>query len=64
MAATNPAVIKRVHETGGQNLVQGFANLLEDIGALPLHVLDGMNTDIRSLAAGVRPLAATIAHRS
>ena len=30
-AHTNPAVIKRVHETGGQNLVQGFANLLEDI---------------------------------
>ena len=30
-AHTNPAVIKRVQETGGQNLVQGFANLLEDI---------------------------------
>ena len=30
-AATNPAVIKRVHETKGQNLVQGFANLLEDL---------------------------------
>ena len=26
--------------------------VLEDIGALPLHVLDAMNTDIRALAAG------------
>jgi polyhydroxyalkanoate synthase len=32
-AATNPEVVKRTKETGGQNLVQGFSNLLEDIGS-------------------------------
>jgi polyhydroxyalkanoate synthase len=32
-AATNPEVIKRTHETGGTNLVQGFLNLLEDVGS-------------------------------
>ncbi len=32
-AATNPEVVKRTQETGGQNLVQGFANLLEDVGS-------------------------------
>ena len=32
-AATNPEVVKRTKETGGQNLVQGFLNLLEDIGS-------------------------------
>ena len=30
-ALTNPEVIKRTRETNGANLVQGFANLLEDI---------------------------------
>ncbi len=30
-AATNPEVVKRIRETGGANLVQGFANLIEDI---------------------------------
>jgi len=32
-ALTNPDVIKRTRETNGANLVQGFANLLEDIGS-------------------------------
>ncbi|MBA3543533.1 MAG: class I poly(R)-hydroxyalkanoic acid synthase [Chthoniobacterales bacterium] len=32
-ALTNPAVVKRIHDTKGQNLVQGFANLLEDISS-------------------------------
>lgn len=32
-ALTNPAVVKRIRDTGGQNLVQGFANLLEDISS-------------------------------
>ena len=32
-AATNPEVVKRVKETGGANLVQGFKHLLEDIGS-------------------------------
>ena len=32
-AATNPDVVKRVKETGGANLVQGFLNLMEDIGS-------------------------------
>ena len=32
-ASTNPDVIKRVKETGGANLVQGFLNLLEDVGS-------------------------------
>ncbi len=31
-AATNPEVVKRTRETGGANLVQGFFNLLEDVG--------------------------------
>ena len=30
-AATNPDVVKRTKETGGANLVQGFAHLIEDI---------------------------------
>src|SRR4051812_27785368 len=30
-AATNPDVVKRVKDTGGANLVQGFLNLLEDV---------------------------------
>ena len=32
-AATNPEVVKRTKETGGRNLVQGFLNLLEDVGS-------------------------------
>ncbi len=32
-ALTNPAVVQRIHETGGRNLVEGFANLLEDFAA-------------------------------
>ena len=32
-AATNPEVVKRTKETGGSNLVQGFLNLLEDVGS-------------------------------
>jgi len=32
-AATNPEVVKRTKETGGANLVQGFANLIEDIAS-------------------------------
>src|SRR6476620_12752072 len=32
-AATNPEVVKRVKDTGGANLVQGFMNLLEDVGS-------------------------------
>lgn len=32
-ATTNPEVVKRVKETGGANLVQGFMNLLEDVGS-------------------------------
>lgn len=32
-AATNPEVVKRTKETGGANLVQGFANLIEDISS-------------------------------
>ena len=32
-AATNPDVVKRVKDTGGANLVQGFLNLLEDVGS-------------------------------
>jgi polyhydroxyalkanoate synthase len=31
--ATNPEVVKRTKETGGANLVQGFLNLLEDVGS-------------------------------
>src|SRR3954467_11285028 len=32
-AATSPEVVKRTKETGGSNLVQGFLNLLEDVGS-------------------------------
>ena len=32
-AATNPEVVKRTKETNGANLVQGFANLVEDIAS-------------------------------
>ena len=32
-ALTNPAVIQRIQETGGKNLVEGFANLLEDLAS-------------------------------
>jgi polyhydroxyalkanoate synthase len=32
-AMTNPEVIQRVKETGGKNLVQGFANLIEDVAS-------------------------------
>ena len=32
-AFTNPEVVKRTKESGGTNLVQGFANLLEDIAS-------------------------------
>ena len=32
-AATNPDVVARTLETGGQNLAKGFANLLEDMAA-------------------------------
>ena len=32
-AMTNPDVVKRVKETGGANLVQGFANLVEDVAS-------------------------------
>ena len=32
-AATNPEVVKRTKETGGANLVQGFLNLLQDVGS-------------------------------
>ena len=32
-ATTNPDVVRRVKETGGANLVQGFLNLLEDVGS-------------------------------
>ena len=31
--ATNPEVVKRIKETGGANLVQGFAHLIEDIAS-------------------------------
>jgi polyhydroxyalkanoate synthase len=30
-ALSNPAVIQRIKETGGKNLVEGFSNLLEDL---------------------------------
>jgi polyhydroxyalkanoate synthase len=32
-ASTNPEVVKRTKETGGANLVQGFAHLIEDIAS-------------------------------
>ncbi len=32
-AMTNPEVVKRTVETGGANLAQGFANLIEDVSA-------------------------------
>jgi len=32
-ALTNPAVVQRMQETGGKNLVEGFANLLEDLSS-------------------------------
>jgi polyhydroxyalkanoate synthase len=32
-AATNPEVVKRTKESNGANLVQGFANLIEDIAS-------------------------------
>ena len=32
-AGTNPAVIARVKETGGKNLINGFFNLIEDIAS-------------------------------
>ncbi|MBA3666935.1 MAG: class I poly(R)-hydroxyalkanoic acid synthase [Sphingomonas sp.] len=32
-AATNPDVVKRIKETGGANLVQGFAHFLEDVSS-------------------------------
>src|SRR5436190_1578670 len=32
-APTNPDVVRRIKETGGANLVQGFLNLLEDVGS-------------------------------
>ncbi|MEO6255363.1 MAG: class I poly(R)-hydroxyalkanoic acid synthase [Sphingomicrobium sp.] len=32
-ALTNPAVVQRIHETGGSNLVEGFSNLLEDLSS-------------------------------
>jgi polyhydroxyalkanoate synthase len=32
-AMTNPEVVERVKETGGANLIQGFRNLLEDVGS-------------------------------
>ena len=32
-AATNPEVVRRTKDTGGANLVQGFANLIEDIAS-------------------------------
>ena len=32
-AATNPEVVKRTKETGGANLVQGFAHLIEDVAS-------------------------------
>ena len=32
-AATNPEVVARVSETGGANLLNGFANLLEDVSS-------------------------------